>query len=95
MSTFILKSYNKNAAKMDCRDIINKLIEVGLECPTCVAKMVAKLLLATPEIFNLSKISKDITNILRIGKQVTPLFFTLSLYVMDKCHRRLYHYTTY
>ena len=59
MTTIRLKSYNKNAAKMDCRDIINKLNEVGLECPTFVAKSVAKLPLAIPDAFNLAKISKD------------------------------------
>ena len=55
-----------NAAKMDFRDIINKLNEVGLECPTFVAKSVAKLPLATTEAFNMANISKDITNILRL-----------------------------
>ena len=44
---------------MDCRDIINKLNEVGLECPTFVAISVAKLPLATLDAFNLAKISKD------------------------------------
>ena len=86
-----LKSYNKNAAKMDCRDIINKLNEVGLECPTFVAKSVAKLPLANHDAFNLTKISKDIANILRIEEHVTTSFYALSClqkdfrYVMDKC----------
>ena len=91
MTTIRRKSYNKNAAKMDCRDIINKLNEVSLECPTCVAKSVAKLPLATPDAFNLTKISKDITNILRIEEHVTTSFYALSClqkdfrYVMGKC----------
>ena len=91
MTTIRLKSYNENAAKMDCRDIINKLNEVGLECPTFVAKSVAKLPLATPDAFNLTKISKDIANILRIEEHVTTSFYALSClqkdfrYVMDKC----------
>ena len=76
---------------MDSRDIINRLNEVGLECPTFVAKSVAKLHLATPDAFNLAKISKDITNILRIEEHVTTSFYALSClqkgfrYVMDKC----------
>ena len=37
MTAIILKSYNKNTARMDCRDIINKLNEVCLDCPTFVA----------------------------------------------------------
>ena len=54
MTTIRLKSYNKNAAKIDCRNIINKLNEVGLEGPTFVAKSVSKLPLETPDAFNLA-----------------------------------------
>ena len=78
MTTIRLKSYNKNTAKMDCRDIINKLNEVGLECPTFVSISVAKLPLATLDAFNLAKISKDITNILRIEEHVTTSFYASS-----------------
>ena len=91
MTPIGLKSYNKNAAKMDCRDIINKLNEVSLECPTVVAKSVVKHPLAASDAFNLAKISKDITNILRIDEHVTTSFYALSClqkdfrYVMDKC----------
>ena len=91
MTAIRLKSYNKNAARMDCRDIINKLNEVGLDCPMFVAKSVAKLPIATPDAFSLSKISKDITNSLKREKHVTTSFYALSClqkdfrYVMDKC----------
>ena len=67
------------------------LNEVGLQCPTFVAKSEAKLPLATPDVFNLAKISEDITNILRISEHVTTSFYALSClqkdfrYVMDKC----------
>ena len=91
MTAIRFKSYNKNAARMDCHDIINKLNEVALDCTIFVAKSVAKLPIATPDAFSLAKISKDITNILKIEEHVTTSFYALSClqkdfrYVMDKC----------
>ena len=91
MTTIRLKSYNKDASKLDCRDMINKLNEVGLDCPTFVAKSVDKMPLATPDAFNLAKISKDISEVLKIENNVMPSFYALSClqkdfkYVMDKC----------
>ncbi len=61
-----LRKYNVDAAKLDSRDIINKLNEVGLECPVFVAKTVAKLPLAAADAFDLAKISNDISNVLKI-----------------------------
>ena len=91
MTTIRLKSYNKDASKLDCRDMINKLNEVGLDCPTFVAKSVDKMPLATPDAFNLAKISKDISEVLKIENNVMTSFYALSglqkdfKYVMDKC----------
>ena len=91
MTTIRLKSYNKYACKLDCRDMINKLNEVGLDCPTFVAKSVDKMPLATPDAFNLAKISKDISEVLKIENNVMTSFYALSClqkdfkYVMDKC----------
>ena len=74
-----LKFHTKNAAKLDCRDIVSKkLNEVGSDCPTFVAKSVDKLPLATADAFNLANISKDITSVLKIEDHVKTSFYGLS-----------------
>ena len=90
--TFRFKTYNKDAAKMDCRDMLNKLNEVGLDnCPSFVAKSMNRLPMTTPDAFNMAKLSKDIASVLKIEDNVVTSFYALSClqkdfkYVMDKC----------
>ena len=78
MTAARFRSYNKDAAKMDSRDIVIKLNEVGCNCPTFVAKEIAKLPLTTPDAFDLAKISKDIDDVLRIKENVINSFTTLT-----------------
>ena len=49
------KSYRMDAAKLDCRDIITKMNEIGTECPTFVAKNVSLLPPTTADMFNLEQ----------------------------------------
>ena len=90
--TFRFKTYNKDAAKMDCRDMLNKLNEVGLDnCPSFVAKSMNQLPMTTPDAFNMAKLSKDIASVMKIEDNVITSFYALSClqkdfkYVMDKC----------
>ena len=76
MTAARFRSYNKDAAKMDSRDIVIKLNEVGCNCPTFVAKEIAKLPLTTPDAFDLANISKDIDDVLRIKENVINSFTT-------------------
>jgi len=86
------KKYNIDSAKLDSRDIITKFNEVGADSPVFVAKNVANLPLATPDAFNLAKISKDITDVLRIEENVVSSFAALSSIqndfkiVIEKCN---------
>ena len=83
--------YKTDAAKLDCRDMINKLNEVGLDCPTFFPKSVDKLHFATTDAFNLAKMSKDTADVLKIESNVIASFYALSClqkdfkYVMNKC----------
>ena len=49
-----METYRKDAAKLYCRDIINKFNEVGVHCPTFVAVNIAKLPVVTADAFNLA-----------------------------------------
>ena len=73
-----LKKYNVDSARLDCRDIINKLNEVGVDCPIFVAQDVGKLPLATPDTFDLAKISKNICEVMKIEENVVSSFTALS-----------------
>ena len=73
-----LKKYNVDSARLDCRDIINKLNEVGVDCPIFVAQDVGKLPLATPDTFDLAKISKNICEVMKIDENVVSSFTALS-----------------
>ena len=92
--TFRFKTYNKDATKMDCRDMdmLNKLNEVGLDnCPSFVAKPINQLPMTTPDAFNMAKLSKDVASVMKIEYNVITSFYALSClqkdfkYVMDKC----------
>ncbi len=73
-----LKKYNIDAAKLDCRDIISKMNELGVKCPIYVAQDVTKLPLATPDAFDLAKISRDIADVMTIHEHVLSSFTVLS-----------------
>ena len=77
-TTIRLKKYNVDSAKLDCRDIINKLNEVGVDCPIFVAQDVGKLPLATHDTFDLAKISKNICEVMKIEENVVSSFTALS-----------------
>ena len=68
------KSYRMDAAKLDCRDIITKMNEIGTECPTFVAKNVSLLPPTTADMFNLTKITNNIKDILKIESTVVESF---------------------
>ena len=55
-----LKTYRTEAAKHDCVDIINKLNEVGANCPTFVAVNLNHIPITTADPFDLSKICRNI-----------------------------------
>ena len=68
------KKYNIDSARLDGRDIVNKLNGVGVDCPIFVAKDVSKLPLATPDAFDLAKMSKNINDVLKIEENVMSSF---------------------
>ena len=72
------KKYNIDSARLDGRDIVNKLNEVGVDCPIFIAKDVSTLPLATPDTFDLAKISKDINDVMKIEENVMSSFTALS-----------------
>ena len=88
-----MKTYRKDAAKLYCRDIINKFNEAGVHCPTFVAVNIAKLPVVTADAFNLARISKDIMSILSIEKNEANSLATLDCLqsdvtsVLDKCSK--------
>ena len=88
-----MKTYRKDAAKLYCRDIMNKFNEAGVHCPTFVAVNIAKLPVVTADAFNLARISKDIMSILSIEKNEANSLATLDCLqsdvtsVLDKCSK--------
>ena len=65
--TFRFKTYNKDAAKIGCRDMLNKLNELGLaNCPSFVAKSMNSLPLTTRDAFNIEKLTNDIASVTTI-----------------------------
>ena len=72
------KKYNIDSARLDGRDIVNKLNEVGVDCPIFIAKDVSTLPLATPDTFDLAKISKNINDVMKIEENVMSSFTALS-----------------
>ena len=77
-TTICKKNYNIDAARLDCQDIINVFNEAGLNCPTFVCKSVVKLPIATTDAFNLAKILKDISDVLRIEESVMSSYATMT-----------------
>ena len=82
-TTIRKKNYNIDAARLDCQDIINVFNEAGLNCPTFVCKNVVKLPIATTDAFNLAKISKDISDVLRIEESVMSSYATMTCLQTD------------
>ena len=64
-----LITYRVNAPKLNCRDIISKMDEVGANCPIFVAVNIA---------FSIAKITKDFSSILNIEQHVINSLTTLA-----------------
>ena len=77
-TTLRLKTYKVDVAKLNCRDIITKMNEVGANCPVFVAANLAKLPVITADAFNLAKMSKDISSVLIIEQNVHNTFASLA-----------------
>ena len=73
-----MKTYKVNVVKLNCRDIITKMNDVGVNCPVFVAANLAKLPIITTDAFNLAKMSKDISSVLNIEQNVDNLLTTLA-----------------
>ena len=86
-----LITYRKDAAKLNCRDIISKMNEAGFQCPTFAAINIAKLPVVTSDAFSLAKLSKDLSSVLNIEEKVANSFSTLACLqhdfkvVLEKC----------
>ena len=86
-----LITYRVNAPKLNCRDIISKMTEVGANCPIFVAVNIAKLPIVTADAFSIAKITKDFSSILNIEQHVINSLTTLAdlqndmRAVVDKC----------
>ena len=52
-----LKAYCVEAAKLNCCDIISKMNEAGVHCPSFVVLNIAKLPIVTADSFNIAKLS--------------------------------------
>ena len=77
------RNYNIDAARLDCQDIINVFNEAGLNCPTFVFQNIVKLPIATTDAFNLAKLSKDISDVLRIEESVMSSYATMTCQQTD------------
>ena len=88
-----MKTYRVDVAKLNCRDIITKMNEVGVNCPVFVAANLAKLPIITADAFNLVKMSKDISSVLNIEQNVDNSLATLACLqndfkaVLEKCSK--------
>ena len=86
-----LITYRVNGPKLNCRDIISKMNEVGANCPIFVAVNIAKLPIVTADAFSIAKITKDFSSILNIEQHVINSLTTLAdlqndmRAVVDKC----------
>ena len=78
-----LKTYRTEAAKHDCVDIINKLNEVGANCPTFVVANLNHIPITTADSFDLSKICRNIEMVRKLENSVTNSFATLSCLQSD------------
>ena len=72
-----LITYRVNAPKLNWRDIISKMIEVGSICPIFVTVNIAKLPIVTADAFSIAKITKDFSSILNIEQNVMTSHTTL------------------
>ena len=75
--------------RLDGRDIFNKLNEFGVDGPIFVAKDVSKLPLATPDAFDLAKISRNINDVIKVEENVMSSFTALSCMQNDNTHSHL------
>ena len=88
-----LKAYRIDAAKLNCRDMINKMNEAGVYCPSFVALNIAKLPIVTADAFNIAKLSKDAVSVLNIEQNVATSSATLDSLqdnlasVLEKCSK--------
>ena len=88
-----LKAYRIDAAKLNCRDIMNKTNEAGVHCPSFVALNIAKLPIVTAEAFNIAKLSKDVVSVLNIEQNEATSSATLDSLqnnlasVLEKCSK--------
>ena len=71
-------TYRVNAPKLNCRDIISKMNEVGANCPIFVFVNIAKLPIVTADVFSIAKITKDFSSILNIEQHVMNPVTTLA-----------------
>ena len=78
-----LKTYRTEAAKHDCVDIINKLNEVGANCPTFVVANLNHIPITTADSFDLSKVCRNIEMVRKLENSVTNSFATLSCLQSD------------
>ena len=78
-----LKTYRKEAAKHDCVDMINKLNEIGANCPTFVAANLNHIPITTADSFDLSKLCRNIEMVRELENSVTNSFATLSCLQSD------------
>ena len=92
-TTLRLKTYKVDVAKLNCRDIITKMNEVGANCPVFVAANLAKLPVITADAFNLAKMSKGISSVLNIEQNVHNTLASLACFqndfqtVLEKCSK--------
>ncbi len=91
MTTLRFKSFTIDSSKNDCRDIINKLNEVGVNCPIFVAKTVSRLPVCTSGAYDLVKVSNNLSDVLQMKETITNSATTITALqsdlqcVLEKC----------